>query len=907
MSWRSRVGFGILVGGLGVATAASAADDGSGGTRWTVEDAVTAERIEEIGDVSRDGRIAVWVRSEVREGEKGPERVSDLWLARLDDGQAMQWTRSEGEVSGPVISPDGSKVAFLSDRELPEKEESGDETADTQVWVVPTSGGEAWPVTRFDTAPTSVAWRDGETLVVLAPEARSAWHRERKDLHDTSVVVEDEKREPPTRLFEVGAEGGDVRRITVNEDWIDAVAVSPDGERAIVTAQRSLSWEFDQRTPAYSWLVDLETGERTRLFADLGVLPHSIQWAPDGSRFYFADERTTHPRFRTATVTDLWEADADGGSARRIDLAWDRGLGGGYAPIEGGFVALLADGVTYRPARYRRGSNGTWRREELAGAHVPHLQAIAASSNGERILYEHSRTTVPPQLYAAGLEGTRVVDERRLTDLNPSFATKPKGKIEVIRYPGALGEEVEAILHYPLDWGEGEKRRPLVLDIHGGPTGTDRDVWEFDWHDPGIFFRQRGAFLLQVNYHGSTGYGLEWVESIGEGNYYDFEPTDIENGVDLLIERGLADPEKLGVTGWSNGGILAAELITRTRRYKAASVGAADVEWISDWANVDFGKAFDEYYFGASPFENPELYIEKSPFFRLPEVTTPTIAFTGTEDRAVPPHQSWSLYRALQQETETPVRLVLFPGEPHGIQEIAHQRRKLEEELAWFDRYLFRTLEPQRDWLEEGSPLAALLARAGASRTEGALGSSADGILVPETVSFAGLEVGRFEVTRAQYRQFDPDHAPAPGEEDLPVTGVGIEQARAYVSWLSERTGRNFRLPTVEEAERLADAAGEDGNTLSRWAGYSPNPENEASIRQALAGLGTDAPLLLPVGMFPGAGRPAVFDLDGNAAEWATDDTGGRPVGPSADRADDPRDEGKEPSPAYVGFRVVVE
>ena len=109
------------------------------------------------------------------------------------------------------------------------------------------------------------------------------------------------------------------------------------------------------------------------------------------------------------------------------------------------------------------------------------------------------------------------------------------------------------------------------------------------------------------------------------------------------------------------------------------------MEWISDWANVDFGASFDNYYFGASPLEDPELYIRKSPFFRLGEVTTPTIIYTGTEDRNVPPHQSWSLFRALQQLEKAPARLVLFPGEPHGLRKIAHQRRKVEEDMAWFN------------------------------------------------------------------------------------------------------------------------------------------------------------------------------------------------------------------------------
>jgi formylglycine-generating enzyme required for sulfatase activity len=183
---------------------------------------------------------------------------------------------------------------------------------------------------------------------------------------------------------------------------------------------------------------------------------------------------------------------------------------------------------------------------------------------------------------------------------------------------------------------------------------------------------------------------------------------------------------------------------------------------------------------------------------------------------------------------------------------------------------------------------------------------------VPETVRFAGQEVARFEVTRAQWAAFDPSTTVAPGTEDLPVTGIGFERAKEYADWLARRTGRPFRLPTVEEAKTLAKAGGGGGNTLDRWAGYTPNPEDAGALRKALSEkLTGTAPLLLPVGSLPGktsgGGSAVVFDLNGNAAEWAvTEDGSGDAVGPSADRSTDPRGEGGEPAPEYVGLRVVV-
>jgi len=876
-----------------VLTAAAAA----AGERWTADDLVTAETAREWS-LSPAGPFAVWVRSSVAKVDGEETRVSNLWLTRLLGNTSAQLTRGDWTVSRPRFSPDGRHVAFLSDRELPGGGEESD-LGKVQLWAIPVGGGEAFPVTRFDRPVRDFGWIDANALVVLAQESPGWWERERTQAEDDSVVVDDAAHEPPVRLFRVSLDGDTVRRLTTNTDWIDDLTVAPDGRRALVRAQQSLSWEFDQRVAPHTYLVDLGSGARQRLFADGALLPGEVRWTPDSAGFYFTNPFSRHPRYRTATITQLWHHDLATGTTVQVDLGWDRGLGGDWAPVPGGVVALLADGVRYRPALVQRVAAG-WKRTDLEGAHVRTLASLDATADGATLLYERSAATAPPQWHAARLDGARLVRPSQLTDLNPGWKDKPTGRVEVVRWTGARDDEVEGLLHYPLEYEDG-RRYPLILDIHGGPTGTDMDHWSQSWASPVILWRQRGAFVFQVNYHGSTGYGLDWVESIGGGRYYELEIPDIERGVDALVERGLADPERLATSGWSNGGILSAELITRTTRYKAASIGAADVEWFSDWANVDFGASFDNYYFGGPPWEIPQVYLDKSPFFRLPEVTTPTIVYTGTEDRNVPPHQSWSLFRALQQLGRTDVKLVLFPGEPHGLRDLAHQRRKIAEDTAWFDRYLFGGAPTRHEALKQGSPLAALLARAAAARSGAALGAEHDGTLVPETVPYEGMEVGRFEVTRAQWRAFEPGLAIVAGDEDLPVTGIPYDRAAAYAEWLARTTGRAFRLPTVAEAETLA---GKGGNTLDRWAGYEPNPEDATTLRAEAGRLGPGA-LLLPVGSLPGSGEAMVFDLDGNAAEWATAPTGGKAVGPSADRPSDPR-AWIEPDPTYVGLRVVV-
>ncbi len=910
--------------------AADAADAHSG---WAADDILHTE-VAQAWTISRDGRLAAWVKSTVASDAGKEMRVSNLWLSHLDQAAGsepspIQLTRGTDRVSSPAFSPDGKFLAFLSNRELPGKgsgSDSNDEGAKQQVWLLPLAGGEAYPATRLDRDVQAFGWIDASTLVVAAPEAKSAYELERKAQHDDAVVVDDAEHTPPVRLYRVGIDGGGVHHLTWNPDWIDALSVSPDGKWAVVSAEQSLSYGFDAKVPPHTRLVDLATGAGKRLFADpidgWTVLPVAVRWDPDSSGFYFADEFTHDPRYRNATVTHLYHHDVASGRTVEVDLGWDRGLGNDYAVLPDGFVALLADGVHDRLARYHRSGaagSASWSRQDLvwpgeggAAAREGHVDDLVTAPDGSALLYEVSTTTVSPQWLAARLDGAKVTSTRRLTHLNPSFDDKPTGRAEVVHWTGARGDTVEGILQYPLDWKKGT-RAPLILATHGGPASRSRDAWSQSWATPILLWRQRGAFVLQVNYHGSTGYGLEWVESIKE-HYYELEIPDLETGVDHLIAEGLVDPDRLAAAGWSNGGILTADLITKDQRFKAASVGAADVEWLSDWANVAFGASFDNYYFGGTPWEATQAYIDKSPFFRLTKVTTPTILYTGTKDTNVPPHESWSTFRALQQIGRAPTRLVIFPGEPHGLRKIPFQRRKIEEDLAWFDRYLFHRPPEGLAGIEavhDGTLLAALLDRGGAASSHGVLGETKDGVPIPETAPFAGLEVGRFEVTRAQWAAFDPQSTYGPGEANLPATGMSFERAKAYAAWLAERTGRPFHLPTAKEAKTLAGAAGSKGNTLDRWAGYTPNPDDAEAIRKVLSDragqLAGKTPLLLPVGSLPGTGTPPVFDLDGNAGEWTVGEDGdGVAEGPSADRSTDARGDGGSPSIEYTGLRVVV-
>lgn len=875
---------------------------------WTPDDILLAQDAGGF-EIAPDAGRVVWVKTQM-DKEKG-RRFSNLYLSSLVEKKEIQLTRGKFVQRSPRWSPEGKLIAFLSSRPSPDKsDDEGGNGNVTGLWLLNTEGGEPWPVVDFKRSVRDFAWKDANTIVFAAEEDPSLFEQEKKKEKDNTEIVDDAAHQPPVRIFLLDIQKKKIRRLTENEDWIRDIAVSPDGNWVVSIHQRSLTFSFDQKITPAIFLTRIDTGETIPIEPGRRMSPRGAVWAKDSGGFYFATEYSSDPFYFTAAVTRLHYYDLSSHTATQVDLDWPRGLGGyglSVKPIDGGFLALLADGVRFRPALYRR-QGSTWTREDLTGDQVRNIWDWRVAGNDKTIVYAYSTASTPEQWYHADLNGTALQEEAQFTDLNPSFKNKKKFRVDVISWKGANGDTVEGLLYYPLDYQEG-KRYPLMLSIHGGPSGTDLDAWSESWAYPKILLSQRGAFVLKVNYHGSGNYGLEWVESICCGKYYDLERVDIENGVDYVIQKGLADPDRLGTMGWSNGAILTTELVTRSHRFKVASAGAGDVEWISDWANVMFGASFDNYYFGKPPYEAPELYIRKSPYFRLKDDTTPTILFTGTDDVNVPPSQSWSHYRVLQQATDTPVRLVVFPGEPHGLRRYQHQKRKVEEELAWIDRYLFEKPDRKNEALKENSPLDEALALSKAGRSgDGHFGVQRAGVLTPEIVSYRDMQVSRFEITRAQFHAFDSSYSYAAGTDNFPAGGITFEQAQDYCRWLSQKTGESYHLPGSDEASTLYSGNGASENTLDYWAGYSPNLDDRAGLQEAISKLPGPAPLLRPVGEFRGRGESdPVFDLGGNVAEWTVDKDGKPELrGGGADLPAQPKAD-LTAAEAYRGFRVVRE
>lgn len=876
---------------------------------WKPEDVIYAETINDFS-ISPDGKFVAWIKGE---GDKEKdERTSNLFLSSLTEDRTVQLTRGNASVNLPQWSPDSEWIAFLSSRPLPNAKP---ETAKTQIWLISAHGGEPYAFTELVRAPRRVQWLDKNTLIFSAQEDPSAYEQAERKKKDDSEVVDDAEHEPPVRLFKIAVKEKNITRLTRNTDWIGQWSSSKDGKYVVAVHAKSLHYTFDQKVPPITMLYNLRDGSSIPIFTERRVYPNLLGWAPDNSGFYAQAPFSNDPKFLTATIQLLYFYDLTTGKTAQVPLDWANGTGRDLHTTDDGFVTLLAAGAHDDVAHYVRSKSGdlwTWKRSTLKGDNARNIQFFDVTEDGKTLVYQSSSASRMPQLFRAQLNGDQIASSVQLTKINENL-TKSRvfSKSEVVRWKGSNGEEVEGILRYPADY-DPSKNYPVITAVHGGPAGADMDAWRDSWAYPYQLLTQRGAFVLSPNYHGSSNYGLQWVESICCGNYYDLETPDINFGVDYLIEKGLVDPDKVATMGWSNGSILSTSLITTfPSRYKVASVGAGDVEWISDWGNVMFGDSFDSYYFGKSPMQDPELYIRKSPFFKMDKVQAPVLIFHGTADTNVPPSQSWSYFRVLQYYGKVPVKFVVFPGEPHGPRKLTHQTRKIEEEMAWFDKYFFKATPAENEALKAGSPLDTALRAKSIARTGADYGTSftqkGKSFPIPEVVKRGDLEIGRFEVTRVQLAAFDKNYKVDPGTENYPANGIAFDQAKAYAEWLSKLTGQMWRLPNESEVSSLLNKK-EGENTLDYWAGYAPNPDDTARLREKLKELPGSAPLIKPVGSFAGQGQEKeelIFDLGGNAAEWVIASDGkGKVLGGSADCPADTRSN-CTPAREYVGFRVV--
>jgi dipeptidyl aminopeptidase/acylaminoacyl peptidase len=595
---------------------------------------------------SPDGQRVAFVVSEPLKGEK---RIRHIWMFEKKSGAARQFTYSEKSETTPRWSPDGAKLAFLSNR-------GGDEQ---QIYVLSMTGGEAAPVTKGKASVSALAWSpDGQSIAYIAPDAKSEAEEKKIKEKDDSRVVDKDDKQPRLRILNLAKR--EDHAVTPATWKVEELKWMPDGQSIVVQATNKPA--SDQFTNGlYSiWL----RGGMDELRAPRGPI-NDLKISPDGKQVSFAAAREDGP-----SPHDLWLIGSEGGVARNLTGAsLDRSVGNYHWAKDGSLTLLYSEGFRNKFAVYSR----TGERSDLPD--VPaNPGEFDLASTGE-IAFVGQTSVAPQELWLRDAEG----QAQQVTHLNESL--KPFGLIapEFYKYKSLDGVEIEAALLKPADY-DGKSKLPTVVLVHGGPTGNWRDAVDI-W---GQLLVARGYAVLYPNVRGSIGYGEKFLE-MNRGDWGGGDFKDVMSGVEDLVTKGIADPKRLGIGGWSYGGYMAEWAVTQTDLFKAAVSGAGMANLISEFGTEN-GSAEDEWFFG-TPYEHPERFLNSSPFLYVKNAKTPTLILQGEADPIDPLGQSQELYRGLKRYN-VPTDFVVYPREPHGLQEAKHRVDMQTRMVAWFDKYL---------------------------------------------------------------------------------------------------------------------------------------------------------------------------------------------------------------------------
>jgi dipeptidyl aminopeptidase/acylaminoacyl peptidase len=613
--------------------------------------------------ISPDGsRVAYLVAENDTEKEQAWKFVTHLWVvpATGPASAARQFTRGEKSVSNVGWSPDGKLLAFTMD--------AGEEKeAKPQVWFMYADGGEPWQVTKHKSGVRAFAFSpDGKTLLLTATAPVSEEEEKRTKEKDDAVVVDHDFK--MAQLWTWNIATGEEKQVTKGDFTVSDARWSPDGSH--ITFTTNPTPRLDDIALQTVRILDMASGT-TRTLVESADPTHTARWSPDGKWIAYLSSPGL-----LIYKENLFVVEANGGAPKKLSGSFDLNASEPIWSPDGKEIFFSSD--DHQALRVFSADVATGTIRPLTGTTgVANVADISVA--GKTAVGTIGDPTHPDDVFRSDLSFGSL---ERITNQNAWLSEYALGASEVVHWKSSKdGMEIDGIVTKPVDF-DGTRKVPFLLNPHGGPTGAS--LLSFNTTEQ--IMAANGYMVLQPNFRGSTGRGEKFATA-NQNDWGDGDYKDDMSGVQAMVDKGWADPERLGAFGWSYGGFMTMWIDTQTDRFKAISPGAGLPDLYSMYSQTDIHRYLTMFLGMKAPWDNFQEYWNHSPMKFVGNVKTPTMILHGQADTRVPIAQAEEFYRALY-EKHVPVEYVTYPRENHGFIEPRHIQDRWQRYLVFFGKYL---------------------------------------------------------------------------------------------------------------------------------------------------------------------------------------------------------------------------
>ena len=634
----------------------------------TIDQSLSTQAVSNA-EISPDGKYVAYSVQQANWDEN--DFVSQIWIAATATGERYRLTSGKKSSTGPVWSPDSKRIAFTSDRD-----------GKRQIYLISPSGGEAVALTAEDNGVGALACSpDGTSIAFTSTGPDPKSKKERKDKYGEFDIIGGDYTMNHLWRIKVPAElPYDVKALPKPEALtkgdqfnVSSFSWSPNGARIAFTGSRDP--DLGSQDTQQIYILDL-ADLHVRKLLESGGPNSNPKWSPDGKEIAYVT--ANGQEFYFFANRYISAIPVDGGTPRVLTTDFDE---------DPNLIDWASDGIYFSAlqktaAHVFRMDPATKAIKRISGPDSYHLTGVSFTKD-HRVL---AGVGAMPNHFAEVLtSSTSDFAAKVLTDVGSQYKNYQLATREVVQWKSSDGASIEGILIKPADYDPARKY-PLMVVIHGGPTGVDTPLLSADRYYPVEKFAAKGALILKPNYRGSAGYGAKFralnVRNLGVGDY-----ADVISGVDYLIAKGIVDKDRVASMGWSEGGYISAFITCYSDRFKAVSVGAGISDWLTYYVNTDI-HPFTRQYLKATPWDDPEIYRKTSPITYVSRAKTPTLIQQGDQDKRVPPPNSYELYQALK-DRGVPVKLIFYKGFGHPINKPKQQRAVIEHNYEFFSKYIW--------------------------------------------------------------------------------------------------------------------------------------------------------------------------------------------------------------------------